>query len=97
MPRQHPQADCRSYVRAAESAEAEGAAASLPPQDIAEGTALVEAFLEAWSERTGAFATSGDVEDRQEAELKELVDCFESFKDRFDSSRWTKEVLAKTY
>jgi DNA mismatch repair protein MSH2 len=69
----------------------------LPPQDIAEGTALVEAFLEAWAERTGTLPPSGNVEDRQEAELKELVGCFEAFKDRFDSSRWTKEVLAKTY
>jgi hypothetical protein len=34
-------------------------AAALPPQDIAEGTALVEAFLEAWAERTGTLPPSG--------------------------------------
>ncbi|GAA5875064.1 hypothetical protein JCM3774_003418 [Rhodotorula dairenensis] len=89
--------DLEDFDERPESAEAEGAAAALPSQDIAEGTALVEAFLDAWAERTGALPPAGDVEDRQEAELKELVDCFESFQDRFDSSRWTKEVLAKTY
>ncbi|TKA53604.1 hypothetical protein B0A53_03895 [Rhodotorula sp. CCFEE 5036] len=92
--------DLEDFDEHPESAEAEGdaaVAAALPPQDIAEGTALVEAFLEAWAERTGTLPPSGNVEDRQEAELKELVGCFEAFKDRFDSSRWTKEVLAKTY
>ncbi|GAA5992261.1 hypothetical protein JCM10908_001845 [Rhodotorula pacifica] len=89
--------DLEDFDERPESAEAEEAAAALPPQDIAEGTALVEAFLEAWAARTSALPKTGELEDRQETELKELVDCFESFKDRFESSRWTQEVLAKTY
>ncbi|POY74749.1 hypothetical protein BMF94_2225 [Rhodotorula taiwanensis] len=75
----------------------DAASQNLPPEDIAEGTALVEAFLAAWAERTSGLPTSGDIADREDAELKELVGCFESFKDRFESSRWTQEVLAKTY
>ncbi|BGP57733.1 hypothetical protein JCM8202_002386 [Rhodotorula sphaerocarpa] len=72
--------------------------ATLPAEDIAEGTALVEAFLEAWAERTRELPSdAAGVARREEAELKELASCFETFKDRFEASRWTQDVLAKTY
>ncbi|GAA6018060.1 hypothetical protein JCM10207_006066 [Rhodosporidiobolus poonsookiae] len=77
-------------------------AAALAPDQVAEGTALVEAFLEAWAARTASLPLSGEAdgegrEARREAEMKELVGCFEEYRERFEGSEWAREVLAKTY
>ncbi|BGP19387.1 MSH2 protein [Rhodosporidiobolus nylandii] len=77
-------------------------AASLAPEVIAEGTALVESFLEAWAARTAelppASASQQDAnETKEDVELRHLVACYEEYKDRFEQSEWAGKVLAKTY
>ncbi|BGP27056.1 DNA mismatch repair protein MSH2 [Rhodotorula toruloides] len=95
--------DLEDFTEKPESADAaKPAIAHLSPEAIVEGTALVEAFLETWASRTAELpaavadeASEGDT--REDVELKELVRCFEEYKDKFESSEWTREVLAKTY
>lgn len=89
-------------VAAVSADAAEPAIAHLSPEAIAEGTALVEAFLETWASRTAELpaavadeAPTGET--REDVELKELVRCFEEYKSKFEGSEWTREVLAKTY
>ncbi|GAA5886475.1 hypothetical protein JCM6882_001648 [Rhodosporidiobolus microsporus] len=76
--------------------------ASLSPETIAEGTALVESFLEAWAARTAELpppTASQDVEgeSREDVEAKHLVACYEEFRERFEKSEWAAKVLEKTY
>ncbi|BGO94891.1 hypothetical protein NBRC10512_006153 [Rhodotorula toruloides] len=95
--------DLEDFTEKPVSADAaEPAIAHLSPEAIAEGTALVEAFLETWASRTAELpaavadeARTGET--REDVELKELVRCFEEYKSRFEGSEWTREVLAKTY
>ncbi|GAA5986604.1 hypothetical protein JCM11641_005164 [Rhodosporidiobolus odoratus] len=80
-------------------------AASLSPATIAEGTALVESFLEAWAARSAELPVpsgsqtqpeDGD-ETREEVELRHLVACYEEYKERFEKNEWAGKVLQKTY
>ncbi|GJN93057.1 hypothetical protein Rhopal_006102-T1 [Rhodotorula paludigena] len=70
--------------------------AQLPADEIAAGTALVEAFLEEWASRTSALPPAAD-EGATAAELDALVGVYEEYKERFEGSAWAREVLAKTY
>ncbi|SCV69244.1 BQ2448_2264 [Microbotryum intermedium] len=90
-----------------QSGEAATTASTLSPEAIAEGTALVEEFLNAWASGNNAAEAAADGEDTEMAEAdgeaevtKEyalLLKVFETYKDRFESTEWTKTVLPQTY
>ncbi|GAA5832087.1 hypothetical protein JCM11251_002814 [Rhodosporidiobolus azoricus] len=74
--------------------------AALSPEIIAEGTALVESFLEAWAAKTAelpAPTASQEGEKREDVELKHLVACYEEYRERFEKSEWAAKVLETTY
>ncbi|GAA6030957.1 hypothetical protein JCM8097_008956 [Rhodosporidiobolus ruineniae] len=79
--------------------------AALSPETIAEGTALVESFLEAWAARTAELPAQaeGEADDetatatKEEVEMRHLVACYEEYRERFDQSEWARTVLARTY
>ncbi|GAA5879435.1 hypothetical protein JCM1840_007040 [Sporobolomyces johnsonii] len=83
------------------SEEATANPSGLPAELVAEGTALVESFLNDWASRTSEAPASGDVEmdsgaDAVEVEIRELKRCFEEYRERFEGCRWTREVLEPT-
>ncbi|TNY21324.1 muts domain V-domain-containing protein [Rhodotorula diobovata] len=73
--------------------------ALLPAEEIAAGTALVEAFLDAWAAATEALPAGDDVapEARVEAEVEALKGVYAEYRERLDASEWAREVLARTY
>jgi DNA mismatch repair protein MSH2 len=77
-------------------------AARLSAPEIAEGTALVESFLEAWAARAAELPPSTESQDaagttEEDVELKHLVACYEEYKERFEKNEWAQQVLSKTY
>ncbi|SGY74910.1 BQ5605_C005g03387 [Microbotryum silenes-dioicae] len=87
--------------------EAATTASTLSPEAIAEGTALVEEFLNAWASGNAAAVPGGDDRDAEMAdadgeaevakEYASLLKVFETYKDRFESTEWTRTVLPRTY
>lgn len=72
--------------------------ALLPADEIAAGTALVEAFLDSWAAATKALGSSDAGPDaRVEAELEALKGVYDEYRERLEASEWAREVLAKTY
>lgn len=95
------------------AAQANTSATSLSPEAIAEGTALVEQFLNSWanvapSSSALAPAVEGDdvemadgegegVDADVERDYAALVKCFDEFKEKFEGTEWTRKVLEQTY
>lgn len=86
-------------------------ATTLSPAAIAEGTALVEQFLNAWASVAPASSApaptegedvemangEGEGDAEVERDYAALVKCFAEYKDRFEETEWTKKVLEQTY
>lgn len=97
-------------IACAAALEANTLAATLSPEAVAEGTALVEEFLNAWATATTNAQPSqpsngDDVEmegaEQTDAELKRdfelLKQCYDEYKPKFEHTTWTRDVLAETY
>ncbi|ORY74755.1 DNA mismatch repair protein MSH2 [Leucosporidium creatinivorum] len=88
-------------------------ATTLSPAAIAEGTALVEQFLNAWASVAPSSSVpapaptegedvemangEGEGDAEVERDYAALVKCFAEYKDRFEETEWTKKVLEQTY
>lgn len=78
---------------------------TLPPEVIAQGTAIVEELLQAWASKSSASQgvdEGGDVAMRDEDELvkkeyETLQECFKEFEPRLKEAEWTRTVLEATY
>ncbi|GAA5902264.1 hypothetical protein JCM8208_007244 [Rhodotorula glutinis] len=95
--------DFSSEPAPADDADTRMAAPRAPPpsallsaDEIAAGTALVEAFLDSWAAATKALPP-GDGDARVDAELEALRGVYEEYRERLEASEWAREVLARTY
>ncbi|KAK4057387.1 MSH2 protein [Microbotryomycetes sp. JL221] len=88
--------------------ESQEATDTFTPEQVAQGTALVEEFLADWAKSSEEAERSRDkdgdidmsIEDDDtavEKSFEALLDVFGRYKDRFEQAPWAKEVLAQTY
>lgn len=93
------------------ASQSQSTTSGLKPEAIAQGTALVEDFLHAWTavapslvgpgadadvDMADAEATEGD-DTELNKDYDALVKVFETYKEKFEATEWTRDVLAQTY
>ncbi len=73
--------------------EGEDIFSKISKEETDEGTAIVQDFLKAWTEKSGGV--DGDASMRtEEEELDLLRETAALFKDKMDGNAWTKALLA---